>query len=48
MKVNMNLFVKFLLNLLMKIKMNFFFTNMNIKEKLNFSSHIKIKFQPRT
>ena len=44
--MNMNLFVKVSLNMLMKTKMNLFYKHEH-KEKLNFFSHNKIKFQPR-
>ena len=44
--MKMIVYVMFLLNMLIK-KTNDFL-NMNIKIKLNFSSHNKLKFQPRT
>ena len=46
-KKNMKVFVVFLLNILMKKRMNLFL-NMNLKLKLNFFSYNKLKFQPRT
>ena len=46
-KMNMKVYVKFLLNMLMKIKMNLFHKHEHrIKKKL--SSHSELKFQPRT
>ena len=43
----MKVYVKFLLDMLMKIKMNLLI-NMNIKIKLISFSHNKLKFQPST
>ena len=42
--MNMIVDVKFLLDMLTGTKMNVFFINMNIKMKLNFFSHNKLKF----
>ena len=44
----MKVFVIFLLDMLTGTKMNLFFINMNIKIELNFLSHNKLNFQPRT
>ena len=43
----MKVFVIFLLNMLIKIKMNLFY-KYEKKNKINFFSHDKLKFQPRT
>ena len=43
----MKVYVIFLLNMLMKTKMNLFY-KYEYKKKLNFFSHNKLKFQPRT
>ena len=42
----MKVFVTFLLNILMKIRMNLF--NKHEHKKINFFSHSKLKFQPGT
>ena len=46
-KLNMKVVVIFLLNMLMKTKMDLFYKHEN-KNKIKFFSHNKIKFQPRT
>ena len=43
----MKVYEIFLLNMLMKTKMNLFY-NHEYKIKLNFFSHNKLNFQPRT
>ena len=43
----MKVFVIFLLNTLMKTKMSLFYKH-EYKKNLNFFSHNKLKFQPRT
>ena len=45
--MNMIVYVVFLLNMLMKIKMNLFYKH-EYKNKINFFSHKKVKFQTRT
>ena len=46
-KLKLKVSVKFLLNILMKIKMNLFYKHEQ-KTNLNFFSHNKIKYKPRT
>ena len=43
----MKVYVKFLLNMLMKIKTNLFYIY-EYKNKINLFNHIKLKFQPRS
>ena len=43
----MKIYVIFLLDMLMKTKMNLFY-KYEYKNKINFFSHNKLKFQPRT
>ena len=43
----MKVYVKFLLNMFMKVEKNLLL-KMNIKIKLNFFSHNKLNIQPRT
>ena len=43
----MIVYVTCLLNILMKIKMNLFY-KLEYKNRINFFSHNKLKFQPRT
>ena len=46
MKMKIKVYVKFLLNMLMKQKTNLFYNN-EFKNKINFFSQIKLKIQPR-